>query len=389
LKIGIDKIGFYAPHLYVDMNDLAVARGVEPAKFTVGIGQDEMAVAPITQDPVTLAANAALQILDETDRKQIDFVMFGTETGIDHSKSAGVYVHRLLGLNPEARTIELKQACYGATAALQLSKGHIALNPKSKVLILASDIARYGLNTAGEVTQGAGAVAMVVSADPKIMTVENDSTFLTNDIMDFWRPTYSDYAYVDGKFSNEQYLGFFNEVWEKYKQKTGYAINNFAAICYHLPYTKMGLKALRTILEEGTEATQERLQENFQASTLYSRRVGNIYTASLYLGLVSLLENTQLNAGDRIGLFSYGSGAVGEFFTGVLEENYRDYLVKDKHEDLFAARQNVSIEEYEAVFSATLPIDGSTVELDISTDPASIRLTGITEHMRQYDCKNG
>src|SRR5699024_3772092 len=105
------------------------------AKFTIGIGQDEMAVASITQDPVTLAANAALNILDEEDIQAIDFVMFGTETGIDHSKSAGVYVHRLLGLQPNARTIEMKQACYGATAALQLAKGHIALNPESKVLV--------------------------------------------------------------------------------------------------------------------------------------------------------------------------------------------------------------------------------------------------------------
>src|SRR5699024_3626832 len=228
MKIGIDKIGFHIPHYYVDMEELAEARGVEPAKLTVGIGHDTMAVAPVTQDPVTLAANAALNIIDETDRDAIDFVMFGTETGIDHSKSAGVYVHRLLGLKPNARTIdmkqacygataaiqlakghialnpeskvlvlasdiaryvlktagvyvhrllgikpnartiEMKQACYGATAAIQLAKGHIALNPESKVLVLASDIARYGLKTAGEVTQGAGAVAMVISADPKI-----------------------------------------------------------------------------------------------------------------------------------------------------------------------------------------------------------------------------
>src|SRR5699024_7254749 len=148
--------------------------------------------------------------------------------------------------------------CYGGTAAIQLAKGHIALHPDSKVLVLASDIARYGLETAGEVTQGAGAIAMVISADPKIMVLEDDSTYLTKDSMDFWRATYSDVAYVDCKFSNEQYLSFFNEVWESYKAKTSATIEDFAAICYHLPYTKMGLKALRTILDEGTEETQER-----------------------------------------------------------------------------------------------------------------------------------
>ena len=177
MKIGIDKIGFYSPHLYVDMNKLAVARGVEPAKFTIGIGQEEMALAPITQDAVTLAANAALNILDEADKEQIDLVIFGTETGIDHSKSAAVYVHELLGLQPYARSIETKQACYAATAGIQMAKGHIALNPDSKVLVLGSDVARYGLRTPGESTQGAGAVAMLISKDPQIMTLEQDSSY--------------------------------------------------------------------------------------------------------------------------------------------------------------------------------------------------------------------
>ena len=70
MKIGIDKIGFYAPHFFVDMEKLAEARGVDPAKYTIGIGQEKMAVAPITQDAVTLAANAALRIIDKEDLRK-------------------------------------------------------------------------------------------------------------------------------------------------------------------------------------------------------------------------------------------------------------------------------------------------------------------------------
>ena len=388
MKIGIDKIGFYAPHLYVDMNKLAVARNVEPEKFTIGIGQEKMAIAPITQDPVTLAANAALNILDDEDRAKIDFVIFGTESGIDNSKAGAVYVHHLLNLNPNARSIEVKQACYGATAGIQMAKGHIALNPESRVLVLGSDIARYGLHTSGESTQGAGAVAMVISADPKILALEDKSAYLTVDIMDFWRPVYSDKAFVDGKFSNEQYIHFFNTVWEQYKAKSDLALNDFEAICFHLPYTKMGLKALRTVLEEANEVDQERLLANYKSSTLYNRNVGNIYTGSLYLSLVSLLEQgDQLKDGSRIGLYSYGSGAVGEFFTGILQPNYRAYLQVEKHANLFAARTEISIEEYEAVFQETVPVDGSTAEFDATKDTAAIYLAGIKDNMRQYVTK--
>jgi hydroxymethylglutaryl-CoA synthase len=385
VNIGIDKIGFFTPHLFLDMNKLAEARGVDPAKFTIGIGQDKMAVPPITQDAVTLAANAALEILDEEDKEQIDLVLFGTESGIDHSKSAGVYVHHLLGLNPHARTVEMKQACYGATAAIQMAKGHIALNPESKVLVLASDIARYGLNTPGEATQGAGAVALVISADPKVMLLEKESTYLTADIMDFWRPIYSETAFADGKYSNEQYILFFTKVWEQYKQKTGRKLEDFEAVCYHLPYSKMGLKALKAVIEETGEADQGRLLANYQISTGYNRDVGNIYTGSLYLSLLSLLEQkADLEAGARIGLYSYGSGAVGEFFTGVLQEDYRDHLYLEQHKQLFAARKEVSVSEYEEIFTETLPTDGSAVELDIRKDPAAICLAGVKDHMRQY-----
>lgn len=385
LKIGIDKIGFNTPNLYIDMNKLAVARNDDPKKYTIGLGQDEMAVAPITQDPVTLAANAALGILDEDDRERIDFVIFGTESGIDHSKAAGVYVHNLLGLNPRVRTIETKQACYGSTAAIQLAKGHIALNPESKVLVLASDIARYGLNTPGEVTQGAGAVALVISADPKIMELENQSAYLTSDIMDFWRPIYSEEAFVDGKYSNEQYIGFFSNVWDEYQKKTSLGLKDFEAICFHLPYTKMGLKALKSHYPEGMGEDEERILSNYQISTTYNRLVGNIYTASLYLSLLSLLENKKdLKDGSRIGMFSYGSGAVGEFFSGILQPNYRDYLHITHHTELFSSRKEVSVAEYEEIFEKTLPVDGSTMELVIHDDPATICLSGITEHKRQY-----
>lgn len=385
MKIGIDKIGFFTPDLYLDMNQLALSRDVEPEKFTIGIGQEKMAVSPVTQDPVTLAANAALEILNDNDKSDIDLVMFGTESGIDHSKAAGVYVHHLLGLNSSARTVELKQACYGATAALQLAKGHIALNPESKVLVLASDIARYGLNTSGEATQGAGAVAMLVSANPKIMTLENKSAYLTADIMDFWRPTYSEEAIVDGKYSNEQYIAFFQKIWQQYKEETELKLEDFTAICYHLPYSKMGLKALRTVIEDGSEKTQERLLNNYEISKTYNKNVGNIYTGSLYLSLLSLLEQQEnLQSGDRIGLYSYGSGAVGEFFSGILQPGFQDFLQKEKHEKLLSSRKELSVSEYEEVFLETLPKDGSSIELDVNQDPAEICVAGIKDHMRQY-----
>ncbi|MBS4750574.1 hydroxymethylglutaryl-CoA synthase [Carnobacteriaceae bacterium zg-ZUI78] len=384
MKIGIDKIGFYAPSMYLDMVDLANARGVEPEKFTIGLGQEEMAVPPLYEDAVTMAANAALSILEDIDKEKIDLILVGTESGIDNSKSIAVYMHSLVGLSSCVRAVELKQACYGATMALQLAKGHILQNPESKVLVIATDIAKYGLNTPGEATQGAGAVAMLVSKNPRIAILNQENTYLTEDIMDFWRPVYSSTAFADGKFSTEKYLYFFETIFKEYCEKTKETVADFKAICFHQPFTKLGLKALKLVLDGIEEDKKEALLALYNSSKTYNKRIGNIYTGSLYLGLLSLLEqNNTLYAGDKIGLFSYGSGAVGEFFTITLVKDFENYLYTDKHIALLENRQRLTINEYEAIFSTSLPEEDATYYIE-NVPNDRVVLCGKQDHKRIY-----
>ncbi|MBO0472600.1 hydroxymethylglutaryl-CoA synthase [Enterococcus sp. DIV0840] len=354
MNVGIDKISFFVPPYYVDMTDLALAREVDPNKFHIGIGQDKMAVNKKTQDIVTFAANAAKNILTDEDKKQIDMVIVGTESGIDESKASAVVLHRLLGIQSFARAFEIKEACYAGTAALQYAVAHIKTHPESKVLVVASDIAKYGLASGGEPTQGAGAVAMLVSADPRILQLNDDSVALTQDIYDFWRPVGHDYPMVDGQLSNETYIQAFQKVWEEYQHRYNKSIADFHALAFHIPYTKMGKKALLAALEDESAEEQERILTKYEASILYSRQVGNLYTGSLYLGLISLLENGQLNAGELIGLFSYGSGTVAEFFSGTLVEGYQTQLLTDLHQTQLADRKVLSIAEYEEMFNDIL-----------------------------------
>ncbi|MGP6139454.1 hydroxymethylglutaryl-CoA synthase [Jeotgalibaca sp. A127] len=385
MNIGIDKIGFYAPPYYVDMVELANERGDDPGKYTVGIGQEQMAVTPLSQDIVSMAVNAALQVINDTDRNKIDLVIVGTESGFDASKSAAVYVHELLGIQPHARSFEIKQACYGATAGLQMAKDYVTLHPDRAALVIGSDVARYGLATGGEVTQGGGAIAMFITANPRILTLEADATFYSRDIMDFWRPSYSEYAMVDGQYSNEQYVAFFAEVWKAYKEKTGRTLSEFEALCFHLPYTKMGKKALSQVLTETDDEKQQALMNHYQASTVLNRNVGNIYTGSLYLSLLSLLTASEaLEAGDRIGLFSYGSGAVGEFFSGTLVDGYLKNLPTTKIKELFANRKQISVSQYEDIFSKVLPQDGSELTIPAEEDASPVRLVAVKEHKRFY-----
>ena len=383
-EIGIDKMSFFSPHQYIDMVDLANARNEEPDKYLIGIGETEQAVVPSTQDVVTMAANAADQLLTAEERAEIDTIIFATESGIDNSKSAAVYVQRLLGLNEYARTIEMKQACYAGTYGLMQARDYVALHPGSKVLVMASDIARYGLHTPGEVTQGAGAVAMLVTENPRILELNRDNQFMSRDVMDFWRPVYAEEALVDGKYSAEVYREFFRDLWSRYKEKTGRSINDFKAYAFHLPFTKMGLKALRDILPEADEVKQADLLNEFEASRVYNKRIGNLYTGSVYLSLYSLLANSEdLAAGDRLGIFSYGSGAEGEFYSAILQPNFRDGLIAGQMDALFENREYLTIPAYEEVFMAGLH-GSEDREFDISADPAKFVLAGLKDQQRQY-----
>lgn len=425
-KVGIDRITFATPNCYLNMKDLAIERGIDPNKFTVGIGQSQQAVPPNHQDIVTLGAQAALPLMPYIDSNRLKMVIVGTESGVDASKSSALYIHKLLNLSSWVRCVEVKEACYGGTAALMMARDYVLTHPGAQVLVIAADIARYGVGTPGEVTQGAGAVAMLVSENPHVLQINNDSVVKSAEIQDFWRPVYQSTALARGKFSTEQYIRMFCDVWQRYSAENDCNFNDFEAICFHLPYTKMGLKALRAGLEENSGAsltgdTREHLLARYQDSTQYSRRIGNIYTGSLYLGLISLLDYdyfrnscdpsepacdspevscdsssaansnesplhlSPLLPGQKIGLFSYGSGAVAEFFSATLVPDWRSALFSNQHLKSLNNRTQLSVSQYEEMFNSAAPYSPQDfVSSQENRSGARFVLDSITSQERNY-----
>lgn len=385
MNIGIDKIGFATSKYKLNMDDLAQSRQIDPNKYKEGLILNAISISPITEDIVTLGATAASEFLTEDDCQAIDMVIVATESGIDQSKAAAVYLHHLLGIQPFARSIEMKEACYSATAALDYAKLHIQRNPKSKVLVVASDIAKYGIESAGEPTQGAGSVAMLITNEPRIAIINDEIVAQTRDIMDFWRPNYSTTPYVNGIYSTKQYLDMLTSTWTEFQKRYDATLSDFSAFCFHLPFPKLAVKGLKKILkkEVSTEVT-DRIQENFQHSIKYSQEIGNIYTASLFLGLLSLLENSpSLKANDKIALFSYGSGAVSEIFSISLVEGYEQYLSTNRFKKL-EERVTLSVNDYERIFfeEAKLDENGNADFKEYLTN--TFYLSSIKEHQRIY-----
>ncbi|APR82883.1 Hydroxymethylglutaryl-CoA synthase [Minicystis rosea] len=355
-SIGIDAIALAVPRAYVDLRDLAEARGIPAGKYLNGLGVEQMSVAAADEDPVVLAVNAARRALalSGVSPSDIGLCVTGTETAVDHSKPVAAFVHGLLGLSTACRAFETKHACFGGTAGLLGALDWIASGSARgrAALIVCTDIARYALGSAGEPTQGAGAVALVVRERPRLVALEvGASGSYARDVYDFWRPLDRKEALVDGHFSVECYLDALAGAYREWQALGGAERGPLARTCYHVPYGKMASKAHRRrkqIDGLGDAEADASFAVEVAPSLVLPSRVGNVYTGSLYLALASLLQReAPVLEGQRIGLFSYGSGCAAEFFAGTVVPGAAARVEALRIDEPLADRRRLTIPEYE------------------------------------------
>ncbi|WP_336662640.1 hydroxymethylglutaryl-CoA synthase [Leucobacter sp. USHLN154] len=377
-SIGIHDIELATTHHLLDLGTLAETTGVDPAKYRLGLGQDEFSVPAADEDIVTMGATAALALLDRNGLDGVRTLLFATESGLDHSKAAGVFVHKLLGLPPQVRVAEIKQACYGGTAAIQAAVGIVQRNPNERVLVIASDIARYALDSPGEPTQGAGAAAILIGVDPALVEIEPASGLFSADVDDFWRPNDSSTAIVDGALSISAYLDAMTGAWDDLAAHGGPAITEIDRLVYHQPYTKMARKAQARL---GEHTGVDLGDDGLVPGAIYNRRLGNAYTASLYAGVASVLDHERDLVGKRLGMFSYGSGSVSEFLTGVVQPAAASR--SDHFTSVLDARVPLSVPEYRELHARELP---SNVDVETPrVTEAPFRFAGLRGSARRYE----
>ncbi len=403
--VGVTDISIYVPRYYLTHQDLAEARDIPVDKFHIGMGNFKMSIIPNWEDSVTMAANAAYQLLKrtDTDPAEIRQMVVSTESGVDYSKPVASYVQELLGIGTRCRVYEVKHACYGGTAGLINSVDRIARTKreKEKALVIMTDIAQYGFESMGESTQGAGSVAMLVERNPKLFSVDTTQNgIFSKSVFDFWRPSGHAVPVVDGHYSIECYLDALEASAGDLKENLNLdgerLIDALDYMVYHMPYCNMAKKAHRHFVELeykdiDDEEREKRFKETFDkmvAPGLFgAREVGNIYTGSVYMGLISLLEaEKEKVAGKKVGIFSYGSGCGAEFLICNIKEKVGNILDSLNFRKQLDRREKISIEHYTHIYSQRLQ--------DVKYFPQEARhfkdeytqfvFTGIKDHKRQY-----
>ena len=198
--VGIDDFSVYIPQLYLPIETLAAERGLSYPKLSKGLGLLEMSVADAREDTATMAANAVLDLIHKNDIEpgQIGRIYLGTESALDGAKPTATYVLDMLqdhfadAYGPNCflhcDVVDLTFACIGAVDGLQNTLEWCAAKDDRIGIVVASDEAKYEMDSPGEYTQGAGAVAMLVKRQPRLLAIDPDFGVATRPAHDFFKP---------------------------------------------------------------------------------------------------------------------------------------------------------------------------------------------------------
>lgn len=418
MQVGIDAIQFDVPKIFLPIKDLANARAIEPAKLEKGLGLLNMSLLDVHQDVITLAANAIYKLIEQENiqLEEIARIYVGTESGLDNSKPIASYLVSILenelgkGKLKHCDAVDMTFACIGGVDAFHNCLDYIRLNPSKKAIVVTTDNAKYDLNSTGEYTQGAGAIAMLVTSNPRILLMNQPVGVSTEGVFDFFKPKKTiskelitssknnpewfgvlesevtivkEQPVFDGQYSNECYINRIKEAYQHFKTESNQQSNlsnEWELILMHLPYCYQGRRTFIEIFSEENSTLLEQqegetLKEKtkalskspeyleFVAKKIYpaevaSGNVGNIYTGSIFLGLLSALyfalKNNKNICQQKVGFIAYGSGSKSKVFEGIVQDNWKTVIEKTNLFQTLESRTAIDFTTYEKLHKKEL-----------------------------------
>jgi len=380
-NIGIKAIELYFPSQCVDQAELEKFDGVSQGKYTIGLGQTKMSFCDDREDIYSFSLTVLSNLLGKykIDTNSIGRLEVGTETILDKSKSVKSVLMQLFGDNTNIEGVDTVNACYGGTNAVFNAVNWVESSgwDGRDAIVVTGDIALYAKGAARP-TGGAGMVAMLIGPNAPIVVEPGLRGTYMQHAYDFYKPDLtSEYPVVDGHFSIKCYTEAVDACYKAYNKRevtlkslanghsngtNGHAeeaaattktpLDRFDYMSFHAPTCKLVAKSYARLLyndylsdpsslaftdvpaelrdmdytkslsDKVVEKTfmgltKKRFNERVQPSTVAPTMCGNMYCASVYSGLASLISNIESEAlqGKRIGLFSYGSGLASSLFS--------------------------------------------------------------------------
>ena len=357
VPVGIEALGVDVGTLALDIHQLCEARGLDADNFVRRLHCRERTVLSPFDDVVTLAVNAARVLVTPATRAHIRWLMVATESAVDQEKPVSSWVHRFLDLPPDCRNFEVKHACYGATAAVQVAIRLVATDPDpdARVLVINADHALLGINGVQEPVLGAGAAAVLVSRHAQLAEFEPaPSGVFAHETADIFRPA-PGVETGDAEESLASYLDGAAAAFADYERKCGAPIDfeqHFAAHVYHVPFGGLAERAHMRLAQQALGLSRADARAHWARksapSLRYTQRLGGIYGASTFVALAALLAGQSWRPGSRIGVYAYGSGSCAEFYGLRTCDSSQRMAEALRLDEALDARRRLSIAEYEA-----------------------------------------
>jgi hydroxymethylglutaryl-CoA synthase len=347
--IGILAAEFYSPMHYVQQKELEEYCQVPKGKYTEGLMQDMMAFCMENEDVNSICLTAVDNLLRNhgIDIASIGRIEVGSESHIDRAKGIKCFLMRLFNNCHDISGSDHISACFGGTSALfsALNWFESSMWDGRYCLVVAGDIAVYDEGPA-RATGGAGAVALLIGPNAKITINTNfPPSFHSADIYDFFKGNMaSEFPCVDGHLSVQSYLDTLVHCYNRFDYRS-----NIDYLVLHMPYSKLAFKAAR-LLES---IDPKRIDHSMvYPSLLLTKRVGNMYCASIFAGLLSILLSEKISTQKNVLVFSYGSGSMGAIFSITLYPGANSIIHSAHLLELLDSRTKVTPENYTAAIKS-------------------------------------
>ncbi|MDA3922707.1 MAG: hydroxymethylglutaryl-CoA synthase [Salinisphaera sp.] len=266
---GISGLALYLPPYRVQLEDWCKWNNQPWDKIRKVVGRSFRMRGP-EQSVYTLAANAVWRLIQayDIDPAEIGYLALGTESSSDNSAGAVIVkgmlddalaAHAKPPMARECEVPEYKHACLGGVYALKGALRYLATDGAGrKAIVVCSDIAEYERGSSGEPTQGAGAVALLLEADPRLLYVDLSQAGSASDyrMVDFRKPfarfrgqmprhdgQMQDLPVFNGRYSTSCYVDATREAMNAMLAKRGGRradyFHSVDAVFMHRPYHRM------------------------------------------------------------------------------------------------------------------------------------------------------
>ncbi|CAL5013920.1 unnamed protein product [Urochloa decumbens] len=248
-------------------------------------------------------------------------------------------VHQDSG-NTDIEGVDSSNACYGGTAALLNCVNWVESKSwDGRYGLVIAQIARFVYAEGpARSTGAAAAIAMLIGPDAHISFERKYKASHMAHVYDFYKPDLaSEYPVVDGKLSQTCYLMALDSCYRQFytnlcrRVSLDFSSTISCAVTVDndakeklLPFAN--LTSQESYQSRDLEKASQQVAKHFydikvQPSTLLPKQIGNMYTASLYAALASLIYNKHNSlAGQRVIMFSYGNGLTSTLFSLRLHE---------------------------------------------------------------------